>query len=301
LRLVGFFFDFVNKILKTVLIKKIAISVVAQEDLSTTVKSDNTLAYEWQSDIYHVAVPCTGMKKGLRLYFVAVILLIISIGMAQTETLSKWLPHRKKAANNTELRSWNCNNNKKKKKIFHTTKSIYLVLWHRILARQKERGRDTLPRSRKQTGQLVTFGGIAVIAALIAFMIFLQVDASRNNDFKRAFEDIVIDTNALTQQYTSEEDKWLLRDNNTMIQVIDQYLPRYDELIERAKALNTPEKYKLAHDYLVSAIELERQSYQHFRNYLATADQSEYEKSSEMISQSLEQSVNADAAVKVAG
>ncbi len=158
-----------------------------------------------------------------------------------------------------------------------------------------------MPRSKKQRRRLITFGGIAVIGALIAFMVFLQVEASRNNDFKRAFEKIVIDTNALTQQYTAEEDKWLSRDNNTMIQIIDQYLPRYDELLERAKALNTPEKYKSAHDYLVSSIELERQSYQYFRNYLATGDESEYTKSSEMISQSLEQSVNADAAIKAAG
>jgi hypothetical protein len=158
-----------------------------------------------------------------------------------------------------------------------------------------------LPRSRKQTRQLIIFGGIAVIGALIAFMVFLQMENSRNNEFKRAFERIVIDTNALTQQYTSEEDMWLSRDNSTMIQIIDQYLPRYDELIERAKALNTPERYNSAHDYLVSAIELERQSHQHFRNYLTTDDQSEYEKSSEMISRSLEQSVNADAAIKAAG
>lgn len=158
-----------------------------------------------------------------------------------------------------------------------------------------------MPRSRKQTRQLIIFGGIAVIGALIAFMVFLQMETSRNNEFKRAFERIVIDTNALTQQYTSEEDMWLSRDNSTMIQIIDQYLPRYDELIERAKALNTPERYKSAHDYLVSAIELERQSHQHFRNYLTTDDQSEYEKSSEMISRSLEQSVNADAAIKAAG
>ena len=160
---------------------------------------------------------------------------------------------------------------------------------------------DILPRSRKQTRRLITFGGIAVIGALIAFMVFLQVETSRNNDFKRGFERIVTDTNALTQQYTAEEDMWLSRDNNTMIQVIDQYLPRYDELIERAKALNTPEKYKTAYDYLVSAIELERQSHQHFRNYLATEDQSEFEKSSDMISRSLEQRVNADAAIQAAG
>ncbi len=158
-----------------------------------------------------------------------------------------------------------------------------------------------MPRSRRLTRQLILFGGIAVIGALIAFMVYLQVEASRNNDFKRAFEAIVVDTNSLTQQYTAEEDTWLPKDNNTMIQVIDQYLPRYDALIEKAKALNTPDKYKSAQDYLVSAIELERQSYQHFRNYLATQDQSEYEKSSELISQSLEQSINADAAIKAAG
>ena len=158
-----------------------------------------------------------------------------------------------------------------------------------------------MPRSRKQTTRLITFGGIAIIGILIAFMVFLQVEASRNNEFKMAFEKIVIDTNSLTQEYTTQEDQWLSRDNNTMVQVIDQYLPKYDMLVERANALDTPEKYKAAQEYLVSAIDLERQSYQHFRNYLATGDESEYEISSDMISRSLEESVNADEAIKAAG
>ena len=148
---------------------------------------------------------------------------------------------------------------------------------------------------------MITFGGIAIIGVLIAFMVFLQVEASRNNEFKRAFEKIVIDTNALTQEYTKQEDQWLSRDNNTMIQVIDQYLPKYDMLVEGAKALDTPEKYISAQEYLVSAIDLERQSYQHFRNYLVTGDEGEYRMSSDMISRSLEESVNADAAIKAAG
>jgi hypothetical protein len=158
-----------------------------------------------------------------------------------------------------------------------------------------------LPISRKQTRRLITFGGIAVIGALIAFMVFLQIEASRNNDFKRAYEQIILDTNALTQEYTAEEERWLSQDNNTLIHVIDRYLPRYDQLIERANTLNTPEKYESAKNYLVSAIELERQSYEHFRNYLVTGDQSEYQKSSDLISRSLEQSVNADSAIKQAG
>lgn len=130
---------------------------------------------------------------------------------------------------------------------------------------------------------------------------FLQIEVSRNNEFKRAFEQIVIDTNALTQQYTAEEQRWLPQDNNTLIQVIDQYLPRYDQLIERANALNAPEKYESARNYLISAIELERQSYEHFRNYLVTGNQNEYQESSELISRSLEQSVNADADINEAG
>lgn len=132
-------------------------------------------------------------------------------------------------------------------------------------------------------------------------MVFLQITASRNNEFKRAYEQIILDTNALTQEYTAEEERWLSQDNNTLIQVIDRYLPRYDLLIERANTLNTPEKYESAKNYLVSAIELERQSYEHFRNYLVTGDQSEYQESSDLISRSLEQSVNADAAIKEAG
>jgi hypothetical protein len=158
-----------------------------------------------------------------------------------------------------------------------------------------------LPISKKQTRRVITFGGIAVIGALIAFMVFLQIEASRNNDFKRAFEQIILDTNALTQQYTAEEQRWLSQDNNTLIQIIDQYLPRYNQLIERANALNTPERYESAKNYLVSAIEFERESYEHFRNYLVTGNPSEYQESSDLISQSLEQSVNADAAIKEAG
>jgi hypothetical protein len=158
-----------------------------------------------------------------------------------------------------------------------------------------------LPISRSQTRRLITFGGIALIGALIAFMIFLQIETSRNNEFKRAFEQLILDTNTLTQQYTAEEQRWLSQDNNTLIQVIDQYLPRYDQVIERANALNTPEKYEMAKTYLVSAIELERRSYEHFRNYLVTGNQSEYQESSDLISRSLAQSVNADAAIKEAG
>ena len=156
---------------------------------------------------------------------------------------------------------------------------------------------------RKQASRIITIGGIAAIAALVAFMVFLQVEVARNNEYKNSFEKIVVDVNTLTQQYQAEEGKWVAKeyDNSTMIAVVDQYLPRYEEMIDRAEALDTPERYKEAHGYLVSAIASEKQSNEHFRKYLVTGDQSEYDESSSMLSKSLADSANADAAIRAAG
>jgi hypothetical protein len=77
----------------------------SREDVYTTVKLDNTLEYECRTEIYLAVVPCNGMKKELPLYFAAATLLIISIGTAQTETLSNWSQHLKKAARQTGLHS----------------------------------------------------------------------------------------------------------------------------------------------------------------------------------------------------
>jgi len=155
---------------------------------------------------------------------------------------------------------------------------------------------------RKQKSRIITIGGIVAIAVLVGFMISLQVEVMRNNKFKRGFEKIVIDVNTLTQQYQGEESKWQKNyDNSTMISVINQYLPKYQELIDRAEALDTPERYKESQSYLVSAIESEKQSNEHFRNYLVTGDQQEYDRSSDLLTKSLTDSANADAAIKAAG
>jgi hypothetical protein len=183
--------------------------------------------------------------------------------------------------------------------IYFALGSFFLLKKGRKRKKKKMRGGK---KSRKNTvGRLITIGGIAVIGAIVAFMVFLQIEASKNNDFKRAYEQIVIDTNALTKEYTAEEAKWLAQDNSTLIKVIDQYQPRYGQLVERAKSLDTPEKYVSSRDYLVSTIDLEKQSYLHFRDYLETGNQTEYVISSDMLTKSLEESANADAAIKVAG
>jgi hypothetical protein len=155
---------------------------------------------------------------------------------------------------------------------------------------------------RKKTSRIITIGGIAAIAALVGFMISLQIATARNNEFKRSVDQIAFDTIALTQQYQKVEEQWQSNpDNGTITSTFEQYEQRYQELIDRAEALDTPDRYKTAKGYLIEAIELEMQSNQHFYNYVTTGDDGEKEKADELASQSLAKSAEYDAAMKAAG
>ncbi len=156
---------------------------------------------------------------------------------------------------------------------------------------------------RKRTSRIVTYAGIGGIAVLVAFMVLLQIQTATNNDFKKSVDSIASDAITLTRQYQAEEGKWVQKqyDNSTMISIVDKYLPRYQQLIDRANALNTPDRYKEARMYLVNAIESEKESNVHFRNYLATGNQTEYQRSSELLTDSLSQSASYDASIRAAG
>ncbi len=156
---------------------------------------------------------------------------------------------------------------------------------------------------RKKASRAITIGGLVAVGAIIAFMVFLQAEAGRNNDFKRSIDGIAFDAIALTMDYQAEEGKWTNKqyDNNTMVSIIDQYDPRYEELVDRAKNLNTPEKYRVARDSLIKAVEAEQKSNIHLRNYIATSSIEEYERSIDLFSLSLQYSADYDSAIKVAG
>ena len=83
--------------------------------------------------------------------------------------------------------------------------------------------------------------------------------------------------------------------------VFEQYQAKYQQLIDRANALDTPDRYKVAKGHLVDAIEFEMQSNMHFRNYLISGDEGEREEASKLASQSLMSSADYDSAIKAAG
>ena len=86
-----------------------------------------------------------------------------------------------------------------------------------------------------------------------------------------------------------------------MAGIVDKYMPRYQSLIDRSNALETPERYTEARSLLVKAIQTEKDSNEHFKAYLLTGDKAEYQKTLDLFSLSLNYSAQADAAIKEAG
>ncbi len=156
---------------------------------------------------------------------------------------------------------------------------------------------------RKQTSRILTIGGFVAIGVLVAFMVFLQIENTKAQVFANAYEAIVTNSRSLTQEYHAEVKKWneTEYDNFKMASVTDNYLPKFQQLVDRANELESVVKFKDAKSLLVRSLDSERQSYMHFRNYLITGDPEEDQRSNQLLSQSLQYEDESFAAFKAAG
>jgi hypothetical protein len=118
--------------------------------------------------------------------------------------------------------------------------------------------------------------------------------SSNNNNatqiFHTSYEMLINDSHSLTQSYQKEIGKWQSKqyDNKTMISVTDNYLPKFERLVNRAEALQpTTAKYLQAKDLYIKSIQSEMGSYKHFRNYLVTSNKTEDDISTQLLSNAL--------------
>jgi hypothetical protein len=117
--------------------------------------------------------------------------------------------------------------------------------------------------------------------------------------FHQSYERLINDSHLLTQSYQGEIGKWLSKqnNNNTMIKITDNYLPKFQKLIDRAESLKpTADNYNQAKGLYIKSLQSEMESYRHFRNFLTTGNHIEDEKSTQLLSDALRYEFNSFAA-----
>ena len=120
--------------------------------------------------------------------------------------------------------------------------------------------------------------------------------------FVNSFQTIVIKSHLLTHNYQVQVAKWERRgyDNQTMASITDNYLPKYQNLIDETMSLSfqIPSKYGKAIELYLKSLESEFQSYIHFKNYLLTGNLMENETSVQLLSDALRYEAESFAAFK---
>ena len=117
--------------------------------------------------------------------------------------------------------------------------------------------------------------------------------------FHQSYEMLINDSHLLTQSYQGEIGKWLSKQysNNTMVRITDNYLPKFQKLIDRAESLKpTADNYNQAKGLYVRSLQSEMESYIHFPNFLTTGNHIEDEKSTQLLSDALRYEFNSFAA-----
>jgi hypothetical protein len=123
------------------------------------------------------------------------------------------------------------------------------------------------------------------------------------HSFEESFAKLVSETRSLSLSYQNEIGKWQLNhhDNISMISITNDYLQRFQEIVEKITGLKPPSaEYKRALDLFVKSIQSEIASHIHFKNFLTTGDLKEDERSIQLFSDAFKYEKEAFDAFKAA-
>jgi hypothetical protein len=121
--------------------------------------------------------------------------------------------------------------------------------------------------------------------------------------FEESFAKLVNDTRSLSLSYQYEIGKWQLNqhDNSSMISITNDYLIKFQQISERAQELLPPsEGYERALELFAKSVQSEIASHIHFRNFLATGNLKEDERSIQLFSDAFKYEKEAFDAFKAA-
>lgn len=158
--------------------------------------------------------------------------------------------------------------------------TLLLTIYNPIIVNQPQAIAETLSFSTSSIGNRNTSNNMTQI-------------------FHGSYEMLINESRLLTQSYQKEIGKWESKeyDNKTMVSITENYLPKFQKLVNRAEALQpTTAKDFQAQNCYIKSLHSELESYKHFRNFLATGNPAEDDRSTQLLSDALRYEANSFAA-----
>jgi hypothetical protein len=140
-------------------------------------------------------------------------------------------------------------------------------------------------RDPKSKQFLVIVIGGAIIAVVIGISFVLMIQATNNENYVRSIQIISDRSGQFTQAFENSVTEW--RDGEIsreeMLQITDNHLENLNGLLGELRNMEPPEKFRLAHELSILSLSHELQSDRHYRNYIETGSDDEYDRSVEFL------------------
>ena len=130
---------------------------------------------------------------------------------------------------------------------------------------------------------------LSSIAIILLFYVDIRSVQTTQDDYANYFASLIQDSANLTRAYQDEIALWQLGElsNETMAELTNTYLVNFTNQMNNFNETESPAAFESAKNSLVNSFHNEIKSYQFFKDYLLTGNESLNEISTDFLSESL--------------
>lgn len=145
---------------------------------------------------------------------------------------------------------------------------------------------------KKKTAFLI---GISIVAIVLLMLVNVRSVQTSENQYANYFALVTQSSANLTRDYQDKIGSWETGQisNTTMARITDDYLRNFTTQLNRFNQTESPEVFKEAKGSLADSFYNEIKSYEFFKEYLVTGNETKNKISTDFLSKSLEDEANA--------
>jgi hypothetical protein len=137
--------------------------------------------------------------------------------------------------------------------------------------------------------------GISIVAITLLLLVNVRSVQTSENQYANYFASVTQNSVNLTRDYQDKIGLWQQGQisNSSMAEITDAYLRNFTTQLDRFNQTDSPEVFKDAKSNLANSFSNEIKSYEFFKEYLITGNETKNQISTDFLSKSLKDEANA--------